>query len=237
MTEVLLAASGPKTRDLFSSMLGELGYTDILCVSTGREAWRLLQEKSFSLVLIVSPLREGKGFDLAKMAAQTTAGVILICRPILYEEASTRLESTGVFVLSTDMGRRFFNEAVKLMAAVHKRLAGAEPQTERMQQKLKDIRIVDKAKCLLIQYEGMTEEDAHRRIEKQAMDRRRSQTGNCGGDSGLLQFLLMNKHPTAFFRKSEREVSKSIEYRGNERKERKQHGTNSLYCAGKRHGL
>ena len=36
MTEVLLAASGPKTRDLFSSMLGELGYTDILCVSTGR---------------------------------------------------------------------------------------------------------------------------------------------------------------------------------------------------------
>ena len=42
----------------------------------------------------------------------------------------------------------------------------------KMQQKLKDIRIVDKAKCLLIQYEGMTEEDAHRRIEKQAMDRR-----------------------------------------------------------------
>ncbi|MFR8002867.1 MAG: ANTAR domain-containing response regulator [Hydrogeniiclostridium sp.] len=172
MTEVLLAASGPKTRDLFSSMLGELGYSDILCVSTGREAWRLLQEKSFSLVLIVSPLREGKGFDLAKMAAQTTAGVILICRPILYEEASTRLENTGVFVLSTDMGRRFFNEAVKLMAAVHKRLARAEPQAERMQQKLKDIRIVDKAKCLLIQYEGMTEEDAHRRIEKQAMNRR-----------------------------------------------------------------
>ena len=106
------------------------------------------------------------------MAAQTTAGVILICRPILYEEASPRLENTGVFVLSTDMGRRFFNEAVKLMAAVHKRLARAEPQAERMQQKLKDIRIVDKAKCLLIQYEGMTEEDAHRRIEKQAMNRR-----------------------------------------------------------------
>ena len=65
------------------------------------------------------------------LAAQTTAGVILICRPILYEEASTRLENTGVFVLSTDMGRRFFNEAVKLMAAVHKRLARAEPQAER----------------------------------------------------------------------------------------------------------
>lgn len=149
-----------------------MGYTDILCAETGGEAWRLLQERSFALVLVACPLRDTKGFDLAKMAGETTAGVLLVCRPPLYEEASSKLEQEGVFVLSTDMGKRFFLQAVKLMEAVHKRLSGAQPQAERMQKKLQDIRVVDKAKCLLIQYEGMTEEEAHRRIEKQAMDLR-----------------------------------------------------------------
>ena len=39
------------------------------------------------------------------------------------------------------------------------------------QQKIREIRLVDRAKCLLIQYGGMSEEEAHRAIEKQAMDR------------------------------------------------------------------
>lgn len=32
--------------------------------------------------------------------------------------------------------------------------------------------MVDRAKCLLIQYQNLTEPQAHRFIEKQAMDRR-----------------------------------------------------------------
>lgn len=34
--------------------------------------------------------------------------------------------------------------------------------------------MVDRAKCLLIQYRGLTEEQAHRAIEKQAMDTRQT---------------------------------------------------------------
>ena len=33
---------------------------------------------------------------------------------------------------------------------------------------------MDRAKCVLIQYLGMTEEQAHRQIEKQAMDTRQT---------------------------------------------------------------
>ena len=40
------------------------------------------------------------------------------------------------------------------------------------EQKIQDIRTIDRAKCLLIQYSGMSEEQAHRYLEKQAMDRR-----------------------------------------------------------------
>ena len=43
---------------------------------------------------------------------------------------------------------------------------------EKVEQRIEDIRIVNRAKCLLIQYTRLTEEEAHRFIEKQAMDRR-----------------------------------------------------------------
>lgn len=87
-----------------------------------------------------------------------------------------------MFVFSTDMGRRLFENAVRLMTAVHIRLAGAAPQAERMQQKLQDIRIIDKAKCLLIQYSGLTEEEAHRYVES------RRWTGGCPAAASRRKF-------------------------------------------------
>ena len=172
MTKALLVAGTKKSEEVFSSVLSELGFHNICCLHTGKEAWRALQEQAFSIVLIISPLSDGQGYDLAKMAAGTTAGVILVCVAASYEAACSKLERDGVFVLSSEMGRRMLVYSVKLMSAVHRRLANAIPQAERMQEKLKDIRVIDKAKCLLIQYERLTEEEAHRRIEKQAMDRR-----------------------------------------------------------------
>lgn len=74
----------------------------------------------------------------------------------------------------TEMGKTMFGYAVSLLMAVHNRLASAAPQTEILQQKIKDIRIVDRAKCLLIQSANMTEAEAHRYIEKAAMDQRLS---------------------------------------------------------------
>ena len=41
----------------------------------------------------------------------------------------------------------------------------------KLQSKIEEIRLVDRAKCALIQYLSMTEEQAHHFIEKQAMDR------------------------------------------------------------------
>ena len=40
--------------------------------------------------------------------------------------------------------------------------------------KIAQLRLVDRAKCYLIEKKGYTETDAHRLIEKRAMDTRRS---------------------------------------------------------------
>ena len=43
-----------------------------------------------------------------------------------------------------------------------------------MQRKIEEIRLIDRAKCILIQYLQMTEPQAHKYIEKQAMNLRQS---------------------------------------------------------------
>jgi response regulator NasT len=49
-----------------------------------------------------------------------------------------------------------------------------ENENNKLQKKIEAIRLVDRAKCVLIQYLNMTEPQAHRYIEKQAMDLRQS---------------------------------------------------------------
>lgn len=49
-----------------------------------------------------------------------------------------------------------------------------EEETQKLRKKLDEIRLIDRAKCVLIEYEHLTERQAHRYLEKQAMDGRLS---------------------------------------------------------------
>ena len=171
---VLLAVSGPKTEMVVADMVLEWRKAELTVRTTSREAWKSLQETTYSLVIVLSPLSDGQGIDLAQMAAQTCAGGIFVCRPQGYDAALQKLGETGVYVFSTDMGKRIFQQALRMMYAVNIRLAKDAPQTQMLQDRIKDIRVITRAKCLLIQYERMSEDQAHKTIEREAMNRQMS---------------------------------------------------------------
>lgn len=172
MERILLVTQSEKRREQFIRLVSEQVQADFCCAGTSGEAWRLMTEHAFALILILAPLPDEFGVNLAKAAARTTAGVILVGKGYQLEEVRRRLGTEGVFAFQSEMGRTMFGYALTLMLAVHRRLAGAAPQTEQLQKKIRDIRLVDRAKCLLIQYAGMTEPEAHKYIEKLAMDSR-----------------------------------------------------------------
>ena len=73
----------------------------------------------------------------------------------------------GVFDDLGDFARNVSNKAVGAA-----NLGKISVNIKLEQSKIEEIRLVDRAKCMLIQYLSMTESQAHRYIEKQAMDRR-----------------------------------------------------------------
>ena len=65
-------------------------------------------------------------------------------------------------------------DSFKIPADNQKELDFLKFQNQKLQNKLEEIRLIDRAKCVLIQYLNMTEQQAHRYIEKQSMDLRQS---------------------------------------------------------------
>ena len=172
MDKVLLVAHGEKQRQLFEGLLKEQGLEAPYSAISSSEARKLLRQHDFALVIIISPLPEEYGVEVAKAAVETTAGVMVVVKNDVIDDMTERLQGEGIFVFSPGMGKKMFRQSVNLLLTLHQRLAATMPRQKQLEQKIEDIRIIDRAKCLLIQYEGMAEEEAHRLIEKQAMDQR-----------------------------------------------------------------
>ncbi len=173
MNSILLVSGASKGRDSLAALLKTGGYLQIASAFSGSEARRLLGQNDHSLILINTPLPDELGHDLAVFAARTTAaGVVLLVKADAADSMAARVENDGVFVIAKPLNRQFFFQSLKLAEASRRRLLTLQGENLKLQKKVEEIRMIDRAKCVLIQYQHMTEPQAHRYIEKQAMDRR-----------------------------------------------------------------
>ena len=59
-----------------------------------------------------------------------------------------------------------------MAVATNNRMMMLKNENIKLRNKMEEIRVVNRAKCVLIELEHLTEAQAHRQIEKQAMDQR-----------------------------------------------------------------
>lgn len=173
MERVLLVSSAQKGAEMLLDLLRGHFSAQVITVPSGAEGRRALAGQPFDLVLVNAPLPDEFGHDLCLSAAQATAaGVLMLVRGEQADEVSARVESSGVLVVPKPLNRAFLYQAIRLVEASRQRLLSLRRETETLKNRIEEIRLVDRAKCALIQYLGMTEPQAHRHIEKEAMDRR-----------------------------------------------------------------
>jgi response regulator NasT len=173
MEQILIVSSSDQSRAFLEGFVKN-GFTqDIACAPSSSAARRLLLERDYEAVVINAPLKDELGSDLAIHAAESTSsGVVLIVKSEIEEEISEKVSLYGVITISKPISRPFLAQSLRLACASHARVASLRRQAALLESKIEEIRTVDKAKCALIQYLGMSEKEAHRFIEKQAMDKR-----------------------------------------------------------------
>ena len=77
----------------------------------------------------------------------------------------------GVFTLPKQTSKPTLLTAINWMSSARERLRKLEKKTLSIEEKMEEIRIVNRAKWILIRELKLDEPEAHRYIEKQAMDR------------------------------------------------------------------
>lgn len=173
MDSALIISSSEKSKDIFSEMLSAASIKTIVTLHTCGEARRLLLERDFDLVIINAPLRDESGEALSRhIAGKGVSQVILLVQSEYFEEVSALTEEYGVLTIAKPVNKALFWSALKLATSTASRLKSIEKENGKLKQKIEDIRIVDRAKYALISYLNMNEQEAHRYIEKQAMDMR-----------------------------------------------------------------
>ena len=145
------------------------------CVSTAQEAREALSEGDYSILLIFLPL-PGDGARLALDAAgHSSCAILLIAREeAAEEEAVRRAREAGALFLVRPLSRERLTLALESAVCIHRRIAYLKKENALLQRKMRELRSVERAKYLLMQTLGMTEAQAHRFIEKQAMDARQT---------------------------------------------------------------
>lgn len=169
---VLVVSSGSKFPASLRDLLPEDRYTPLHAVSDVASARRCLLERTFDIVIISSPLPDEFGTKLAlHVVDSSSAGVLLLVKAEHYADLSARLSPYGILLLQKPTSPQLILQSLQLLCGTRERLRKMEQKTASIEEKMMEIRTVNRAKWLLIDHEGMTEAEAHRFIEKQAMDR------------------------------------------------------------------
>ena len=88
-----------------------------------------------------------------------------------YPDIEAAAAPRGILTLSKPTTSQLFAQSVRMLCITRERLRSMEEKTATIEEKMEEIRLVNRAKWLLIEELKMTEQEAHRYIEKQAMDR------------------------------------------------------------------
>ena len=96
---------------------------------------------------------------------------MLIIKSELYSEITAKVSPFGVLTLSKPTTSGMIIQSLQLLCSMRERLRRMEQKTLSVEEEMQEIRIINRAKWILIDELKMTEAQAHRYIEKQAMDR------------------------------------------------------------------
>ena len=170
---VLLASASDRFNTVMASLLPGSEFFPVTTARSAGEARRLLLETSCDIVIVNAPLPDDFGTRVAVDACRKTqASVLLLVKRELHDEIYCKVSEEGVITLPKPLSEPVMAQMLRTLCSVRERLRRAEEKQVSVEQKIEELRIVSRAKWLLIERLHMTEEDAHRYIHRQAMDKR-----------------------------------------------------------------
>ena len=169
---ILIVSATDSFTSSFADLLPETRYYPVYTVTSVSAAKRALAEKAFDFVIINAPLPDDAGTRFAiDICTSKQSAVLLLAKSDVHAGIHDRVAEYGVFTLPKPTSKPTMIHALNWMESARERLHQFEKKSLSIEEKMAEIRLVNKAKWILISELTMSEPEAHCYIEKQAMDR------------------------------------------------------------------
>ena len=166
----LVASTSEKFAKEIGSLLTQSAFQNDYVTNAG-EARRRLQERAYDFVIVNAPLRDEFGTRLCiDSSAKSGTIAVIFAAADIYEEITQKTAPYGVFIIRKPSSQQTIQQAISLLISAREKIRAIEKKAGKAENKLEEIRIVNKAKWFLIENEDMSEHEAHKYIEKLAMD-------------------------------------------------------------------
>ena len=172
--KVLVAGANDKTFALLQTLLPGSSYDPPLRAGSAGEAKRMALDYAVDIAILNAPMRDEFGTQLALNLARDNVGVLLLVPGESFDGVRDQVEDEGVMALAKPLTRQTLEMGLHMITALRGKLLQMDRRNRALQEKMTDIRTINRAKWLLIEQLRMTESEAHYYIERQAMDTRLS---------------------------------------------------------------
>ncbi|MBQ8946243.1 MAG: ANTAR domain-containing protein [Lachnospiraceae bacterium] len=172
---ILVVSSSGKFNEFITKVLMNKRYAVPDITESASKARRRMNERDYDCVIVNTPLIDEYGVDFCMdIGAAYNVGILMLTTAETYTGVADKNADLGVMTLARPFTNRSVDQAIRLICAIRDKYRQAEEKVKTLEEKMEEIRLtnraVNKAKWILIEREGMSEDEAHRHIEKTAMD-------------------------------------------------------------------
>ena len=174
-TRVIIADDESLIRMDLREMLTNLGYLVIGEVADGRSAVNQARELRPDVVVMDIKMPDMDGIEAAKILTEERVAPVVLLSAYSQRELVERAREAGVVAyLVKPYREEELAPAIEVALARFAEFKDLEKQVADLQQALETRKLVDRAKGILMDKQGLTEAEAFRKIQKMSMDNRKA---------------------------------------------------------------
>lgn len=171
MNRILIVSKKKEIGDALAKLIRPFKYGKIDQTDSAQEAKRKVRRSDYALVIINTPLSHQFGTELAlEMSGLDGPDLILLVKNEALPGVERKLTNAPVYIVPKPINRQELIRDIRYILNNRERRETLRAQNEKLKKKLKGTKVLFRAKLVLMEKLEMSEEEAHRYIQKRAMD-------------------------------------------------------------------
>ena len=168
----LIVSTTPSFASFASELLSQNSFYPVKKVSSVTEARHALSIRSYDVLIVNYPLLDETGLELSMEMSRDCSSVVLMMVPAtMYGDVETKTRGSGVFLLKKPVSLITLSQSLSWLRSASDRVRSVQSGRVKLEEKIDEIRLVTRAKLILMENLKMTEDEAHKYITHEAMDR------------------------------------------------------------------